>query len=82
MRVLRAYRSGGWSTIHYLGVLPEFRGRGLGAESMLRGLGCLKAMGARVYHDGTGLRNAAARALFARLGKQPFRVMEEWRLGN
>ena len=79
---LMAYPSDGWSTIYYLGVLPEFRGRGFGAEAMLRGLRCLKAMAGRTYHDGTGSRNAAAGALFARLGKPPFRVMEEWRLGK
>ncbi len=77
---LTAYPSDGWSTIYYLGVLPAFRGRGFGAEAMLRGLRGLKAMGGTTYHDGTGSRNAPARALFARLGKQPFRVMEEWRL--
>ncbi|HUX40238.1 MAG TPA: GNAT family N-acetyltransferase [Rectinemataceae bacterium] len=70
----------GWSTIYYLGVLPAFRGRGLGAEAMLHGLTSLKAMGGRTYHDGTGSRNAAARSLFARLGQPPFLVMEEWRL--
>lgn len=72
----------GWSSIYYLGVLPEFRRRGLGAEGMLRGLRCLKAMGGRTYHDGTGSGNAAARALFGRLGKPEWRVMEEWRLGT
>lgn len=82
MLALLCYPSDGWSTIYYLGVLPEFRGRGFGAEAMLRGLRCLKAMGGKVYHDGTRSRNAAARALFARLGKPPLRVMEEWRLGE
>ena len=82
MLALMSYPSDGWSTIYYLGVLPEFRGRGFGAEAMLRGLRCLKAMGGKVYHDGTGSRNAAGRALFARLGKPTFRVMEEWRLGK
>ncbi|MFZ1947003.1 MAG: GNAT family N-acetyltransferase [bacterium] len=79
---LMAYAGDGWSSIYYMGVLPGFRGRGFGAEAMLRGLLCLKAMGGRTYHDGTGSRNAAARALFARLGKPPFRVLEEWRLGE
>ncbi len=77
---LRSYPSDGWSTIHYLGVLPDFRGRGFGGETMLHALRCLKAMGGKIYHDGTGSNNAAARALFARLGRPPFRVMEEWRL--
>jgi ribosomal protein S18 acetylase RimI-like enzyme len=77
---LMAYPSDGWSTIYYLGVMPDFRGRGFGREAMLQGLRCLKAMGGKIYHDGTGSRNAGARALFARLGRPPFRIMEEWRL--
>jgi ribosomal protein S18 acetylase RimI-like enzyme len=77
---LMAYPADGWSTLYYLGVAPGFRGRGLGAEAMLRGLRCLKAMGGTTYHDGTGSRNAPARALFARLGRPPYRVLEEWRL--
>ena len=77
---LTAHRGDGWSSIYYLGVLPAFRGRGLGLEAMLHGLHFLKAMGGTTYHDGTGSRNAAALALFARLGRPPFRVMEEWRL--
>ncbi len=76
---LRSYPSDGWSTIHYLGVLPAFRGRGFGIETMLHAFRCLKAMGGKIYQDGTGSNNAAARALFARLGRPPFRVMEEWR---
>ncbi|HOP08367.1 MAG TPA: GNAT family N-acetyltransferase [candidate division Zixibacteria bacterium] len=78
--VLKTYPSDGWSTIYYLGVLPAFRGRGFGAAAMLQAFRSLKAMGGRTYHDGTTSRNAAARALFARLGRPPFRVMEEWRL--
>jgi ribosomal protein S18 acetylase RimI-like enzyme len=77
---LQVYPSDGWSTIYYLGVLPSFRRRGFGAAAMLQGLHSLKAMGGKTYHDGTGSRNTAARALFARLGRPPFRVMEEWRL--
>jgi ribosomal protein S18 acetylase RimI-like enzyme len=77
---LQVYPSDGWSTIYYLGVLPAFRGRGFGAAAMLQGIRSLKAMGGKTYHDGTGSGNAAARALFARLGRPPFRVMEEWRL--
>jgi len=79
---LMVYPSDGWSTVYYLGVLPAFRGRGFGAEAMLHAFRCLKTMGGKTYHDGTGANNAAARSLFARLGQPPFRVMEEWRLGK
>jgi ribosomal protein S18 acetylase RimI-like enzyme len=76
---LMVYPSDGWSTISYLGVLPAFRGRGFGAAAMLQAFHSLKAMGGKIYHDGTGSGNAAARALFAHLGRRPFQVMEEWR---
>jgi ribosomal protein S18 acetylase RimI-like enzyme len=79
---LKVYPGDGWSTIYYLGVLPVFRGRGFGAAAMIQAFQSLKAMGGKTYHDGTGSENAAARALFARLGRSPFRVMEEWRLNK
>jgi ribosomal protein S18 acetylase RimI-like enzyme len=69
-----------WSTIYYLGVLPAFRRRGFGAAAMLQGFRSLKAMGGKIYHDGTCSGNAGAQALFAHLGRPPFRIMEEWRL--
>lgn len=75
---LKAYPSDGWSTIYYLGVLPAFRRRGFGTAAMLQAFHSLKAMGGKTYHDGTASGNTAARALFARLGQSPFRVMEEW----
>lgn len=70
----------GWSTIYYLGILPQFRGRGLGAETMLQGLQTLKKMGGKIYQDGTGARNKAALALFAKIKAPLFREMEDWRL--
>jgi len=70
----------GWSSVHYLGVLPPFRGRGIGLAAMKKGLQLLQSMGGELYHDGTAAENIAARALFERLGRSPFRTMEEWRL--
>lgn len=72
--------SDGWSTLYYLGVLPKFRGCGLGAETMLHGLLTLKMLGGKIYHDGTGARNKAALALFAKIEAPLFREMEDWRL--
>jgi GNAT superfamily N-acetyltransferase len=82
MLVLMVSPSSGWSSIYYMGVLPDFRGRGFGVETMLHAFRCLTAMGGKTYHDGTGSRNAPARALFARLGRPPFLVMEEWKRGE
>ncbi|MEZ5360247.1 MAG: GNAT family N-acetyltransferase [Candidatus Zixiibacteriota bacterium] len=75
---LKVYPSDGWATIYYLGVLPVFRRRGFGASAMLQAFNSLKAMGGKIYHDGTASGNTAARALFERLGQPPFRIMEEW----
>jgi len=77
---LKTYSGDGWSTIYYIGVLPTFRGRGFGVAAMLQALQSLKAMGGKIYHDGTASGNAAALALLAHLGRPPFRVMETWRL--
>ncbi len=78
--LLTVYPADGWATMSYLAVRPAFRGRGIGREAMAHGLRCMKAMGGKVYHDGTGATNAAARALLTSLGGPPYRVMEEWRL--
>jgi ribosomal protein S18 acetylase RimI-like enzyme len=67
-------------SLTYLGVLPEFRGRGLGDEAMRHGLQALHDMGAFRYHDGTSSRNAPALALFRRIAARPSRVQEQWRL--
>ncbi len=67
-------------SLTYMGVLPEFRGRGLGAEVMRHGLQALHDMGAFRYHDGTSSRNAPALALFRRIAARPSRVQEQWRL--
>lgn len=80
--LLTACPDDGWASISYLGVLPAFRGLGIGKEALVHGLRCLKAMGGRVYHDGTAAANAAARALLSGLGSPPYRVIEEWRLAG
>mgnify|MGYP001766571630 CR=1 FL=1 len=70
----------GWCSHYYLGILPEYRGQGLGVEAMLHGFHAMAAMGGREYHDGTDARNHGALSLFRRLGCAPDIVMEQWRL--
>jgi GNAT superfamily N-acetyltransferase len=68
----------GWSRITYLGVLPAFRGRGLGAFVHARGLALARSLGGRLYVGGTSTRNAPMLALFQKLGAEAFRTMECW----
>jgi GNAT superfamily N-acetyltransferase len=68
----------GWSRITYLGVLPAFRGRGLGAFVHARGLSLARTLGGRLYVGGTSTRNAPMLALFQKLGAEEFRTMERW----
>jgi len=70
----------GWCSHYYLGILPAYRGQGLGLEAMLRGFHAMRVMGGRKYHDGTDARNRGALSLFRRLGCTPETVMEQWRL--
>ncbi len=56
----------GWSTIAYMGLRPEVRGRGLGNWVHRHGISMLRRQGAQLYHGGTGADNAAMQACFAR----------------
>lgn len=69
----------GWCSLYYMGVVPAFRGRGFGAETMLRGFSTMRGLGGVEYHDGTSATNHATLALFRRIGAKPYRDMEQWR---
>lgn len=66
-------------SVYYLGVVPQYRGMGLGLEALRQALRVMHAQGARVYHDGTSATNAPALALLRRIGATPYRTMEQWR---
>ncbi len=63
---LDARRDGG--TLFYVGVLPAFRGRGLGAVLTRRGVETMLARGATRYADSCNALNTSMRRIFDRLG--------------
>lgn len=58
----------GWSTLTFLGVVPAFRGRGLGPFVHRRGMALLRAQGGTLYHGGTSATNHPMVRLFERHG--------------
>jgi ribosomal protein S18 acetylase RimI-like enzyme len=68
----------GWSRLSYMGVLPEFRGRGLGKWVHRHGFTELRRQGGVFYHGGTCSPNLAMRRLFETSGAKLYRVMDEW----
>jgi GNAT superfamily N-acetyltransferase len=61
-------------TIHYVGVLPAFRGRGYISDLLAKGTNVLAHLGVwRIYAD-SDVRNAPMRQAFLRLGYREGRV--------
>lgn len=67
-----------WSRITYMGMLPAFRGRGLGKWIHRHGFEMLRAQGGVEYHGGTVAGNHAMEALFLSQGCRPERRLQEW----
>lgn len=76
--VLRVDPSSGWSTVSYLGVRPEFRGRGIGAQAHRHAFSVIRALGGTLYHDGTSDENHAMIRLFKAHGCIESERIEEW----
>lgn len=70
----------GWGRITYMGLLPAFRGQGLGAWVHRHGFAMLKAQGASHYRGGTLAQNQPMRRLFAAHGCQEVAALQEWSL--
>lgn len=69
-----------WARLTYMGMLPQFRGRGLGRWVHRHGFAMLREQGGGLYHGGTLDNNVAMNALFRRHGCQEYRRMKEWEL--
>jgi GNAT superfamily N-acetyltransferase len=76
--IVRVEPESGWSSIAFMGVIPAHRGRGLGVATQLHGFAVIRALGGRLYHDGTSDDNAPMLRLFERHGCIEHERMEEW----
>ena len=65
-------------TITFMGLLPAFRGRGLGRHVHRRGMALLRAQGGTLYHGGTSASNGAMIRLFEQHGCTVFARMVEY----
>jgi GNAT superfamily N-acetyltransferase len=68
----------GWCTITEMGLLPAFRGRGLGRFVQRRGFAMLREQGGTLYHDGCEARNAAMLRLFESHGCVEYSRLTDW----
>lgn len=68
----------GWSRLTYMGLLPEFRGKGYGQWVHRHGFSMLKQYGGVQYVGGTTVGNHAMEALFRKHGCTELRTMQQW----
>jgi hypothetical protein len=68
----------GWSRIMYMGIIPTFRGKGLGTWVHRHGFEMMKAQGGTLYHGGTLVQNKKMIKLFLSNGCKEYRSMQEW----
>ncbi|MGK5088899.1 GNAT family N-acetyltransferase [Bdellovibrionota bacterium FG-2] len=68
----------GWSRITYMGIMPEFRGQGLGKWVHRKGFNMMRKQGGTLYHGGTVVSNKGMIRLFQNHGCKEYRRMQEW----
>jgi hypothetical protein len=78
LSVVQIEEGTGWSRISYMGLLPEFRGQGLGKWVHRRGFAQMQFLGGKLYHGGTHVENNSMRKLFDQHGCKVFAEMTEW----
>lgn len=78
--VAQVQASDGWSRITYMGMLPAFRGRGLGCWVHRHGFEMMRAQGGKLYHGGTLAANKRMIRLFELHACRVHREMQEWEL--
>lgn len=76
--VAQINKDSGWSRLSYMGIIPEFRGKGLGKWVHRHGFTMMKDQGGKLYHGGTLRENLPMRKLFESHGCRLYCEMEEW----
>jgi hypothetical protein len=67
-----------WSRISYMGIVPQFRGQGLGLWVHRKGFSMMREQGGILYQGGTTTENHSMLRLFQKHGCKPYLRMEEW----
>ena len=78
--VAQINQESGWSRLTYMGVITEYRGRGLGKWVHRHGFSMMRNQGGKLYHGGTHTDNLPMKKLFETHGCKVFCEMEEWSL--
>ncbi len=68
----------GWSRITYMGIHPDFRGKGLGKWLHRKGFSMMKKLGGKNYFGGTVSSNKNMIKLFNEHGCTETRILQEW----
>ncbi len=68
----------GWSRLTYMGLIPKFRGRGLGRWVHRHGFAMMKAQEGIDYFGGTVQGNTPMVALFLKHACEPYRTLQQW----
>lgn len=76
--VAQVEKSSGWSRLSYMGLLPSYRGQGLGKWIHRHGFEMMRSQSGQIYHGGTLTHNFPMRKLFESHGCKVFCEMEEW----
>lgn len=76
--VVQINQETGWSRLSYMGIIPDFRGKGFGKWVHRHGFKMMKDQGGKLYHGGTHGENLPMRKLFESHGCKLFCEMEEW----
>jgi hypothetical protein len=73
-------RVSGWSRISYIGIVPAFRGRGLGIWVQRHGFDLMRRQQGTLHHGGTSAENHRIIRIFETHECEFYRRLQEWRL--